>query len=194
MVCRCSDVDQHSTQYIYYLEAILIDKNGVPVNNYMLQHSNRRDIAGYLVGIWITSSTKIDIIGNYERQISNFIAITVPLGAGTSAGTVMKNYGYRIYTFEGAIQGHRFYLLLWRCHNLGAGWDEYTLKLTDIPLDKMAAISQTICLDAFSWMNEVCSWGPNRQLTSISLDNGLAPIRQQAIIWANADSIHYMWH
>ena len=64
----------------------------------------------------------------------------------------------------------------------------------------MAAISQTIFSNAFSWMKnfvfwlnftEVCPQGSNRQPSSIGLDNGLAPIRQQAIIWTNADPINW---
>ena len=62
----------------------------------------------------------------------------------------------------------------------------------------MPAISQTIFSGAFSWMKsfvfqlkfEVCSQGSNWQYTSIGLDNGLLPNRQQAIICTNADSIH----
>ena len=32
---------------------------------------------------------------------------------------------------------------------------------------------------------EICSWGPNCQYGSIGSDNGLVPMRQQAIIWTN---------
>ena len=32
---------------------------------------------------------------------------------------------------------------------------------------------------------EVCSWGSNQQNPSIGQDNGLEPVRRQAIIWAN---------
>ena len=72
---------------------------------------------------------------------------------------------------------------------------------THFPLDKMAAISQTIFSDAFlEWkvlyfdytFTEVCSQGSNLQWTSIGSDNILAPKRRQAIIWTNADPIH--WH
>ena len=43
----------------------------------------------------------------------------------------------------------------------------------------------------FDWnFTEVCSWGSNWQYSIISSDNGLAPTRQQAIIWANVDIIH----
>ena len=38
---------------------------------------------------------------------------------------------------------------------------------------------------------EVCSWGSNWQYSSIGSDNGLAPIRRQAIIWTNAEQIHW---
>ena len=38
---------------------------------------------------------------------------------------------------------------------------------------------------------KVCPEGCNWQCTSIGLDNGLAPNRQQAIIWTNADTIHW---
>ena len=43
-----------------------------------------------------------------------------------------------------------------------------------------------------SKLTEFCSQGPNWQQPSIGLDNGLAPNRRQAIIWANADPIY--WH
>ena len=39
--------------------------------------------------------------------------------------------------------------------------------------------------------NDVCSQGSNWQSSSISLDNGLAPNRWQAIIWTNADPINW---
>ena len=63
----------------------------------------------------------------------------------------------------------------------------------------MAAISQTMFSDAFSWkilsldqnFTEVCSWGSNRQEPSIGLDNGVEPNRWQAIISANAEPIHW---
>ena len=72
--------------------------------------------------------------------------------------------------------------------------------LTHLPVDKMAAISQTIFSDSFSWMNslyfdqnfpEVFSSGSNWHLPSIGVNNGLAPNRQQAIIWTNDDQIHW---
>ena len=64
----------------------------------------------------------------------------------------------------------------------------------------MSAISQMIFWDAFSWLKkmyfdlnvaEVCSLASNGQLPSIGLDVGLAPNRQQAIIWTIADPIHW---
>ena len=38
---------------------------------------------------------------------------------------------------------------------------------------------------------EICSWGSNSQYSSIGSDNGLAPIRRQAIIWTKADIFHW---
>ena len=74
-------------------------------------------------------------------------------------------------------------------------------QLTRLPLDKMATISQTTFSDAFSGMQSFVSlikislkFVPGVQLTitqHIGLDNGLAPNRQQAIIWTNADPIHW---
>ena len=64
----------------------------------------------------------------------------------------------------------------------------------------MAAISQMIFSDAFSWMKsfifdsnfpEVCSQGSNRQYNSMGLDDGLAPNRRQPIIWTNVERIHW---
>ena len=60
----------------------------------------------------------------------------------------------------------------------------------------MAAISQTICSNAFSWIKifqfqinviEICSLGSNWQYFSTDSDNGMVPFRRQAIIWINAD-------
>ena len=48
------------------------------------------------------------------------------------------------------------------------------------------------CLN-FKWnFIEICSLGYRWQFCSIVSDNGLAPNRRQAIIWSNADPIH--WH
>ena len=60
----------------------------------------------------------------------------------------------------------------------------------------MAAILQTIFLDAFSRMKNFVFWFKFHwslflmvKLT-IGLDNGMAPNRRQAIIWTNADPVH----
>ena len=73
--------------------------------------------------------------------------------------------------------------------------------VTHLPLNKMDTVSQTDFSDAFSWMINFVFWlkfhwnfFPLRvQLTkpSIGLDNGLAPNRRQAIIWTNADPVHW---
>ena len=39
---------------------------------------------------------------------------------------------------------------------------------------------------------EVCSYGSNWQQVSIGSGNGLAPNRRQAIIWTNADAVHWL--
>ena len=76
-------------------------------------------------------------------------------------------------------------------------------SLNSSPLDKMAPISHTIYWDAFSWMKIIIFWFKiyrswflsvppiNSQQPSIGYDNGLAPNRRQAIIWNNADPIHW---
>ena len=68
--------------------------------------------------------------------------------------------------------------------------EEY--RLTHLSLDKMAAISQKTLSKAFLWMRSFAFW-LSGQLTkpSKSLNNGLAPKRRQAIIWSNADPIHW---
>ena len=75
-----------------------------------------------------------------------------------------------------------------------------TCGLTHLPLDKMAAISQTTFLNAFLWMKSVVfrfkfHWSLFLTvlftITQHLLDNGLAPNGQQAIIWTNADPIHW---
>ena len=75
--------------------------------------------------------------------------------------------------------------------------------LTHPPLDKMAAISQRIFSDAFSWMKSFAFWlkfhwslflGSNWQWPSTGLYNGLAANRRQANIWTNTDPIHWLIH
>ena len=64
----------------------------------------------------------------------------------------------------------------------------------------MAAISQTLVSDAFSWIESFVFWLKFHwslflrvQLTINQqwFNNGLAPNRWQAIIWTNADPIHW---
>ena len=66
--------------------------------------------------------------------------------------------------------------------------------LTHWGWDKMAAISQTIFSNAFSWMEMyefrlVFHWGlflgSNWQYSNIGSDNGLAVTRRQVITWTN---------
>ena len=63
----------------------------------------------------------------------------------------------------------------------------------------MAAISQTIVSNAFSWINvfyfdsnltEVCCYGSRWQYVSIGTGNGLVPGRRGAITWTNVDPVH----
>ena len=72
--------------------------------------------------------------------------------------------------------------------------------LTLLPLDKMAAILQTTFLNAFSWLKKFDFWlkfywnlflRVQMKITGIGLDNGLVPMRRQAIIWINDDPIHW---
>ena len=88
--------------------------------------------------------------------------------------------------------------LHWWSVNIGS--DNGLVPLIHLPLDKMAVISQMIFSDAFSWMKSLVFWLKfhwslflSVQLTTpgIGLDNGLAPNRRQAIIWSNADMIHW---
>ena len=67
------------------------------------------------------------------------------------------------------------------------------------PVDKMAAISQTIFSDVFSWVKSFVFWlkfnwslflRVSWQYHSIDLDNSLGPNRRQAIIWINAEPFY----
>ena len=79
------------------------------------------------------------------------------------------------------------------------GWHQIGDKpLTHLPLNKMAAISQTTCLNAFSWMKIFelqikFHWNmeSNWQYVSIGSDDGLASSRRQVIIWSIADPVHW---
>ena len=69
-----------------------------------------------------------------------------------------------------------------------------------LPLDKMAAISQTTVSSAFLKMKsfvfrfdfptEVCYQVSDWQYVGIGSGNGFAPNRRQAIAWTNADPVH----
>ena len=72
--------------------------------------------------------------------------------------------------------------------------------LTQIPLDKMTAVSQTTFWMHFhEWKvsyfdpntTEVCSWGSNWQCVSIGSGNGLAPNRRHAITWSNTNPVYW---
>ena len=88
---------------------------------------------------------------------------------------------------------HRIYLVWADYSNLSTR--TVTGLLTHWGRDNMAAISQTIFYNTFSWIKmlkfplkkstEICSQGSNWQHSSTGLDNGLAPNRRQAIIWTN---------
>ena len=76
-------------------------------------------------------------------------------------------------------------LLIYCCVSVWTG-------LTHWGRDKMDAISQTTFWSAFSWKKNVWSpieislkFVPYWHYTSIGLDNGLAPLMRQAIIWTN---------
>ena len=75
-------------------------------------------------------------------------------------------------------------------------------SLTHRGRDKMAVIFQTTFCNAFSWMTLYefgikfysCPYGPNWSFSNIGSDNGLAPTRQQAIIWTVMVSLQtHIW-
>ena len=77
--------------------------------------------------------------------------------------------------------------------------DSYGI-LTHFPLDKIDTIPQTMFSDAFSWMKSFkfqlrfhgsLFLKSNWQQPSIGLYNGLVLNRRQAIIWTNADPVHW---
>ena len=83
----------------------------------------------------------------------------------------------------------------WRIYN----YVLRTASLTHLPLDKMAAISQTTFSNAISSMTnlycdsnftEVCSWESSWQKVSIGPGNGLTLNRRQAITLTKVDPIH----
>ena len=69
--------------------------------------------------------------------------------------------------------------------------DAYNISVNHSPLDKMAAISQTILSDTIYWMIILYfDYSFTEVFFLMVLDNGLAPNRRQAIIWTNTDPIH----
>ena len=87
----------------------------------------------------------------------------------------------------------------WECMRHRCSMVTFSFSLTDLPPDKIAAFSQTIFSDAFSWMNSFVNWLNFHwilflrvQLTIITgLDNGLAPKRRQTNIWTKAEPINW---
>ena len=78
--------------------------------------------------------------------------------------------------------------------------DNTTNHLTHLPLGKMTTISQMTFGKVFSLIKMFVFWFEfhwsvflRAQLTifSIGSDDGLAPIRRQALIWTNADPVHW---
>ena len=55
----------------------------------------------------------------------------------------------------------------------------------------MAAFSQAVFSDAFSWMKSFVFWLKFYWSPKGTTDNNPAPIRHQAIIWTNADLVHW---
>ena len=74
------------------------------------------------------------------------------------------------------------------------------MALTYWDRDQKAAIFQKTFSNAFSWMKmykfRLRFQGSNWQHSSICSDNGLVPVRRQAIIWTNDDefTVAYMPH
>ena len=72
-------------------------------------------------------------------------------------------------------------------------------KLKNPLVDKRTIYGRTLCRPLDSWVafgdratvfQHHCL-GSNRQYVNIGSDNGLAPSRQQTIIWTNADPVHW---
>ena len=61
--------------------------------------------------------------------------------------------------------------------------------LTHLPLDKMAAISQTIFSCAFSWMKVL--YFEQKFVHKGPIDNNLSLVQKMAIIWTNTDLVHW---
>ena len=81
-----------------------------------------------------------------------------------------------------------------------ARWAMFGKHLTHLSLGRMTAISQTISLDAFSWMKSFVFWFEfhwnlfirvQLPITEHWFRYGLATNRRQTIIWTNADPIHW---
>ena len=89
-------------------------------------------------------------------------------------------------------------VIIIRCQQIREGFILWRLlSLTHLPLEQVAAISQTIFSDAFSSMKSFVFWlkfhwseASNWQWPSTGLDNGFAPNRRRAIILTNADPVH----
>ena len=69
--------------------------------------------------------------------------------------------------------------------------------LTHWGRDEMVAIIKTIfkCIflrhDGFRLWFQVCYWGTNQKCPSTGSDDGLAPVRRQAIFWVNDGLVHW---
>ena len=96
---------------------------------------------------------------------------------------------------------HWYVTILYYCHPISLFPLASHPKVSHVPMDKMAAISQTAFSNAFPWMEflyfdlnltKVSSYGFSLQEFSIGWGNGLVSNRHQAITWTNTDPIR--WH
>ena len=75
-------------------------------------------------------------------------------------------------------------------------WHGHLGKINSSPPGQNGRHFAIIFSYAFAWIlienfTEFCSYESNWQYPSMGLDNGLAPNKRQAIVWANAAPIHW---
>ena len=73
----------------------------------------------------------------------------------------MRYLGWQLLHFDSYFTDllDSWHSLLWCLYMYQSEWTQFQCELlTDLPMDKMAAISQTIYSDAFSWMKSLVFW------------------------------------
>ena len=145
-----------------------------------------------LICAWIYGWANNHEAGDWRRYRAHY-DVTVMTLNGICPRWCVEDYLLFVHAFQGWIDFRHLYIdFLSQDWNRACCW--ILSSLTHWGQDKLVTIFQTTFSNAFSWMKMYkfrlrSHWsllqGSNSQCSSIGSDTGLAPSRQQAIIWTN---------